>query len=110
MSRSEYRRNLQLRLTPTDKAKLLEIAEKFGCYPTNGKGNGPSISTLATRIAKGEILVRRVGAPVYKRGTSEASLAALSKHRYHAPKGTVFPRDGHGRIRKGPRLPPQGQS
>lgn len=107
MSRREYRRNLQLCLTPTDKAKLLEIAEQFGCYPSNGRGKGPSISTLATRIAKGEILVRRVGDPVYNK---EASLAALSKHRYHATKGTVFPRDKHGRIMKGPRLPPQGQS
>lgn len=61
MSRIETRRNLQLCLTPTDKAKLLEIAEQFGCYPSNGRGKGPSISTLATRIAKGEILVKRVG-------------------------------------------------
>lgn len=95
MSRMEYRRNLQLCLTPTDKAKLLEIAAKFGCYPKNGRGKGPSIATLATRIAKGEILVRRVGAPVYNR---EASIAALSKHRYHSPKGVVFKRDARGRI------------
>lgn len=103
MSDREYRHNLQLCLTPTDKTKLLEIAEKFGCYPTNGRGKGPSISTLATRIAKGEILVRRVGKPTYRR---DVCVESLNKHRYHSPKGIVFPRNSHGHIIGKGTLPP----
>lgn len=110
MSRREYRRNLQLCLTPTDKAKLLEIAEQFGCYPSNGRGKGPSISTLATRIAKGEILVRRAGEPTHRFGR-DASLEALDRYRNRTPKGMVFPRDENGRaIRKGIYFPAYGQN
>lgn len=53
--------NLNLYLTEEDEANLLAIADRLNCFPPNRVWEKPSITTLATKIAKGEILVRRVG-------------------------------------------------
>lgn len=50
---------IHLNLTKEDKAALLAIAKQFNCRPAYGPKRY-SINTLATMIARGEILVRRV--------------------------------------------------
>lgn len=52
---------LTLSLTMEDRKNLFKVAEKLACIPNYGAFSSPSIMTLARRIARGEILVRRVG-------------------------------------------------
>ncbi len=52
---------LTLSLTREDRNNLFKVAEKLACIPNYGAFSSPSIMTLARRIARGEILVRRVG-------------------------------------------------
>lgn len=68
--------NLNLYLTEEDEANLLAIADRLNCFPPNKAWEKPSITTLATRIAKGEILVRRVGElrlDTHKRGNRSSN-------------------------------------
>lgn len=53
--------HLTLAMLKEDLDNLLKIAERLACIPNFGPYSSPSISTLARRIARGEILVRRVG-------------------------------------------------